>query len=150
MSFTKEFKEFALKGNVVDMAIGVIIGAAFGKIVSSMVADVFTPILGRLIGNVDFSSLFWALSGDQRPASLAQAKELGVATLNYGVFLQSVFDFLIIALLLFMVIKMINRLKRQEPAAATAAPATKACPECLSTIPLAARRCSQCTSVVTA
>ena len=148
MALGKEFKEFALKGNVVDMAIGVIIGAAFGKIVSSLVADVFTPVLGKVVGDVDFSSLFWPLSGGARPASLAQAKELGVATLNYGVFLQSVFDFVVIAFLLFMVIKAINRLRRQELAAATPATETKTCPECVSTLALAARRCPQCTAAI--
>ena len=147
MSIVKEFKEFALRGNVVDLAIGVVIGAAFGKIVSSLVADVFTPLLGRLMGNVSFTSLFVTLSGGPKPESLERAKEMGVATLNYGVFLQATFDFIIVAFVLFMVIKAMNRLKRHEVAPP---PNTRACPECLSDIPTAARRCAHCTSPVPA
>ena len=112
----KEFKEFAMKGNVLDMAIGVIIGGAFGKIVSSVVSDVLMPPLGLLLGKVDFSSLFVNLSG-QPIASLAEAKAKGAPTLNYGVFFQSVFDFLIIAFVIFMVVKQVNRFKKEAPAA---------------------------------
>ncbi len=110
----KEFKEFAMKGNVLDMAIGVIIGGAFGKIVSSLVSDVLMPPLGLLLGKVDFSSLFINLSG-QPIASLAEAKTKGAPTLNYGVFFQSVFDFIIIAFVIFMVVKQMNRFKKEAP-----------------------------------
>jgi large conductance mechanosensitive channel len=149
MSFAKEFREFALKGNVVDMAVGVIIGGAFGKIVSSLVADVLMPPIGKIVGNVDFTSLFVPMlkPGATAPASLQAAKDAGVATINYGVFLQTVFDFAIIALVLFMVIKAVNRLKRAD-AAPPAAPNTKDCPECLSAIPLKARRCAHCTAAL--
>lgn len=112
----KEFKEFAMKGNVLDMAIGIVIGGAFGKIVNSLVSDVLMPPLGLLLGKVDFTSLFVNLSG-QSIASLAEAKAKGVPTLNYGVFFQSVFDFLIIAFAIFMVVKQVNRFKREAPAA---------------------------------
>ena len=110
----KEFKEFAMKGNVLDMAIGVIIGGAFGKIVSSLVSDVLMPPLGLLMGKVDFSSLFIDLS-QTSPASLAAAKAAGAPTLNYGVFLQSIFDFLIIAFVIFMLVKQVNRFKNEAP-----------------------------------
>ena len=110
----KEFKEFAMKGNVLDMAIGVIIGGAFGKLVSSLVSDVLMPPLGLLMGKVDFSSLFIDLS-QTSPASLAAAKAAGAPTLNYGVFLQSVFDFLIIAFVIFMLVKQVNRFKNEAP-----------------------------------
>ena len=142
-----EFKEIAIKGNVLDMAIGVIIGGAFGKIVSSLLADVLMPPIGLLMGNVDFSSLFVSLNGQVYP-SLVAAKAAGAPTLNYGVFLNSVLDFVIVAFVIFMVIKQINRLKRQAPAPTPAAPTTKACPECLSNIPLNARRCAFCTASI--
>ncbi|THJ16854.1 MAG: large-conductance mechanosensitive channel protein MscL [Nitrospira sp. CG24B] len=112
----KEFKEFAMKGNVLDMAIGVIIGGAFGKIVSSMVSDVLMPPIGLLMGKVDFSSLFIDLSRTS-PASLAAAKAAGAPTINYGVFLQSVFDFIIVAFVIFMLVKQVNRFKKETPAA---------------------------------
>ena len=118
----KEFKDFAMKGNVLDMAIGVIIGGAFGKIVSSLVSDVLMPPIGLLMGKVDFSSLFLNLSGTPQP-SLAAAKAAGAPTLNYGVFLQSVFDFIIIAFVIFMLVKQINRFKREAPPAPLAPPA---------------------------
>jgi large conductance mechanosensitive channel len=117
----KEFKEFAMKGNVLDMAIGVIIGGAFGKIVSSLVSDVLMPPIGLLMGKVDFSSLFLNLSGTPQP-SLAAAKAAGAPTLNYGVFLQTVFDFIIIAFVIFMFVKQMNRFKRETPAAPPAPP----------------------------
>jgi large conductance mechanosensitive channel len=140
----KEFKEFAMKGNVLDMAIGVIIGAAFGKIVTSLVSDVLMPPIGLLMGKVDFSSLFLNLSSTPQP-SLAAAKAAGTPTINYGVFLQTVFDFIIIAFVIFMLVKQINRLKKPTvPAAGT----TKDCPLCLSTIPLKATKCAHCTSSV--
>ena len=117
----KEFKEFAMKGNVLDMAIGVIIGGAFGKIVSSLVSDVMMPPIGLLMGKVDFSSLFFNLSGTPQP-SLAAAKAAGAPTLNYGVFLQSVFDFIIIAFVIFMLVKQVNRFKKEAPPAPPAGP----------------------------
>jgi len=117
----KEFKEFAIKGNVIDMAVGVVIGGAFGKIVGSLVADVIMPPIGLLLGKVDFTNLFLNLSGTP-VASLAEAKAKGLATLNYGVFLNTTFEFLIIAFTIFMVIKQINRLKREAPAAPAAPP----------------------------
>lgn len=141
----KEFKEFAVKGNVIDMAIGVIIGGAFGKIVSSLLADVLMPPIGLLMGRVDFSSLFISLNGQSYP-SLAAAKTAGAPTINYGVFLSTLLDFTIIAFVIFMVIKQINRLKKQEPASAAAVPATKECRFCLSSIPIKATRCAHCTS----
>jgi large conductance mechanosensitive channel len=140
----KEFKEFAMKGNVLDMAIGVIIGAAFGKIVTSLVSDVLMPPLGLVLGKVDFSSLFLNLSGTPQP-SLAAAKAAGAPTVNYGVFLQTVFDFIIIAFVIFMIVKQVNRLKAP---AAPSAPTTKDCPMCLSTIPIKATKCAHCTSPV--
>ena len=140
----KEFKDFAMKGNVLDMAIGVIIGGAFGKIVSSLVGDVLMPPIGLLMGKVDFSSLFVNLSGTPQP-SLAAAKAAGAPTINYGVFLQTVFDFLIIAFVIFMVVKQINRFQKEPPAGP---PTTKDCPHCLSTIPIRATKCAHCTSAV--
>jgi large conductance mechanosensitive channel len=117
----KEFKDFAMKGNVLDMAIGVIIGGAFGKIVSSLVSDVLMPPLGLLLGKVDFSSLFLNLSGTPQP-SLTAAKAAGAPTLNYGVFLQATFDFVIIAFVIFMLVKQVNRFKREAPPAPPAPP----------------------------
>ena len=140
----KEFREFAMKGNVLDMAIGVIIGGAFGKIVTSLVSDVLMPPLGLVLGKVDFSSLFLNLSGTPQP-SLAAAKAAGAPTVNYGVFLQTVLDFIIIAFVIFMLVKQVNRLKTP---AAPSAPTTKDCPLCLSTIPIKATKCAQCTSPV--
>ena len=140
----KEFREFAMKGNVLDMAIGVIIGGAFGKIVTSLVSDVLMPPLGLLLGKVDFSSLFLNLSGTPQP-SLAAAKAAGAPTVNYGVFLQTVFDFIIIAFAIFLIVKQVNRLKTP---AAPGAPTTKDCPLCLSTIPIKATKCAHCTSSV--
>jgi large conductance mechanosensitive channel len=140
----KEFKEFAMRGNVMDMAIGIILGAAFGKIVSSFVNDVLMPPIGMALGGVDFSNLFYTLSGGTFE-SLAEAKEAGAATVNYGVFFNTVLDFLIVAFAIFMVVRTMNRLKRKEEAA-PAEPTTKECPHCLSTIPIKAKRCAQCTS----
>lgn len=138
-----EFKTFAMRGNVLDMAVGVIVGGAFGKIVSSMVSDILMPPLGLLVGRVDFSSLFIDLSGT-RPASLAAARQAGVPTINYGVFLQSVLDFLIIAFVIFVLIRQVNRLITKP--AAPPSPATKECPHCCSIIPARAIRCAHCTS----
>ncbi len=141
----KEFKDFVMRGNVVDLAVAVIIGTAFGKIVSSLVEDVIMPPIGLLLGNVDFSNLFINLS-DKDFASVAAAKAAGAATLNYGIFFNHIINFLVIAFAIFMVIKQINRLKRPAPAAA---PTTKNCPHCLSAIPIKATRCAQCTSNLT-
>lgn len=144
MSFLGEFKEFAVKGNVVDMAVGIIIGAAFGKIVASFVSDILMPPIGKLMGGMDFSNLFISLS-DKPVATLAEAKAAGIATINYGLFLNTVIDFTIVALAIFLLIQQINRLKREAPAA-PAAPTTKDCPFCLSAVPLKATRCPHCTS----
>jgi large conductance mechanosensitive channel len=143
----KEFKEFAMKGNMVDMAIGIIIGAAFGKIVSSLVSDVLMPPLGKMMGNVDFSNLFLDLSGGNYP-TLAAAKAAGAATVNYGLFLNTVIDFAIIAVVLFLIVKAMNRLKRKEAAAAPPPSSTKECSFCFSSIPLKASRCPRCTSAL--
>ena len=139
----KEFKEFAMRGSVVDLAVGVIIGAAFGKIVSSLVEDVIMPPIGRLLGHVDFSGLFINLS-DKSYETLAAAKAVGAPTLNYGLFLNTVVNFLIIALVVFLVVQQVNRWTR-KPAAA-AAPTTKDCPQCAMPIPIAAKRCGHCTT----
>jgi large conductance mechanosensitive channel len=148
MGFVKEFKEFAVKGNVMDMAIGIIIGGAFGKIVSSLVTDIIMPPIGKLLGGVDFASLFINL-GPDKYATLAEATEAGAATINYGLFINTVIDFLIIALAIFMVIKQMNRLKKKEEPAPVAAPTTKECPHCITQIPIKATRCPNCTSQLT-
>jgi large conductance mechanosensitive channel len=136
----KEFKEFAMRGNVVDLAVGVIIGAAFGKIVSSLVEDVIMPPIGRLIRHVNFSELFINLS-DKSYATLKDAKADGAATLNYGIFLNSVITFLIVAFVVFLVVQLVNRWTRKPEA-----PTTKDCPQCAMAIPLAAKRCGHCTT----
>src|SRR5450631_3613785 len=141
----KEFKEFALKGNVIDLAIGIIIGAAFGKVVQSLVTDIIMPPIGKIVGNVDFASLFINLSGTSY-TTLAEAKKAGAATLNYGLFLNAVVDFILMAFVVFLMVKQINRLKRDEPVAP--APETKECPFCLSNVALQASRCPQCTSTL--
>jgi large conductance mechanosensitive channel len=138
----KEFKDFVMRGNVVDLAVGVIIGGAFGKIVSSFVTDVIMPPIGLLLHGVDFSNLFISLNG-QAFATLADAQKAGAPTLNYGNFINNIIDFLIVALVIFIMIRAINRLQRPAPAAA---PTTKDCPYCFSAIPLKATRCPQCTS----
>jgi large conductance mechanosensitive channel len=142
----KEFKEFAMKGNVLDLAVGFILGAAFGKIVTSLVSDIIMPPIGLILGKVDFSSLFLNLSGKSY-SSLAEAKAAGAATLNYGVFLNNIVDFLIVALAVFLLVRMVNRWNKPAPAAA---PSTKECPYCASTIPLKATRCPNCTSEIRA
>jgi large conductance mechanosensitive channel len=131
-----------MRGNVVDLAVGVIIGAAFGKIVTSFVEDVLMPPIGLAVGRVDFSNLFINLSGKEYP-SVAAAKAAGAATLNYGIFFNNILNFLIIAFAIFLLIKQVNRLHKPEPAAA---PATKDCPYCLSAVPLKAAKCAHCTS----
>ena len=140
----KEFKEFAMRGTVLDMAIGIILGAAFGKIVSSFVADLLMPPIGLLLGKVDFASLFLNLSGQPYP-TLAAAKAASAPTINYGVFLNTVLDFIIVAFVIFLLVRQVNRMRRQ-PEAAPAAPTSKACAYCLSTIPIKATRCPHCTS----
>ncbi|NIA71388.1 large conductance mechanosensitive channel protein MscL [Pelagibius litoralis] len=140
----KEFKDFAMRGNVVDMAVGIIIGAAFGKIVSSLVKDIIMPPIGLLMGGVNFSKLFINLTG-QSYETLAAAQEAGAATINYGVFINTVLDFLIVAFAIFMVIRQMNQMKRQEEVA-PAESTTKDCPHCLSTIPIKATRCGHCTA----
>jgi large conductance mechanosensitive channel len=138
----KEFKEFAMRGNVLDMAIGIIIGAAFGKIVSSFVSDILMPPIGLVLGRVNFADLFVNLS-DKPVTTLAEAKAAGAATINYGLFLNTVIDFVIVAFVIFLLVRQINRLKRQEE---PPAPTTRECPQCAMMIPLKARRCPQCTS----
>ena len=145
----KEFKEFAMRGNVVDMAVGIIIGAAFGAIVKSLVDDVIMPPIGMLMGNVDFANLYVVLKEGAAAAapyaSLADAKKAGAVTINYGVFINSVISFLIVAFAVFMLIRNINRLQREAPVEVT----TKECPFCTSLIPLKATRCPLCTSELT-
>jgi len=140
MSMVKEFREFAMRGNVVDMAVGIIIGAAFGKIVSSLVNDVLMPPIGLLLGGLDFSNFTLTL----KEAAEGQS---GVV-LRYGIFLNTVVDFLIVAFAIFMLIRMINRLRRKEEKPPAAAPTTKECPECKMTIPIEATRCGHCTVVL--
>ena len=140
----KEFKTFIMRGNVLDMAVGIIIGAAFGKIVSSFVSDILTPVLSLGLGKVDFSNMFVTLNGDSYP-TLEAAKTAGAATLNYGIFLNVVLDFLIVAFAIFMIVKAANKVQK-APAAAPVT--TKECPECCSQIPLKARKCPNCTSAV--
>src|ERR1700681_4274045 len=137
----KEFKEFAMRGNVLDMAVGIVIGAAFGQIVTSFVQDVLMPPIGRLLGHVDFSNLFLNLSGTYYP-TIAAAKAGGAATLNYGLFLNTVINFLIVAFAVFLLVRQVNRLA-PKPAPA---PATRDCPYCLSAVPAKATKCSHCTS----
>ncbi len=146
----KEFKEFAMKGNVIDMAVGIIIGAAFGTIVKSLVADVIMPPIGLLLGNVDFSNLFLVLKEGAAVAgpyaTIEVAQKAGAVTLNYGVFINTVISFLIVAFAIFMVIKSMNKMKRKEAEIPPEAPTTKDCPYCLEKIPIKATRCSHCTS----
>lgn len=141
----KEFKAFIMRGNVLDMAIGIIIGAAFGRIVSSLVNDVIMPPIGLLLGRVDFANLFIVLSNPSGQAlpSVQAAKDVGAVTINYGLLINAVVDFLIVALVLFLVIQAFNRLRRQP---APPAPDTKECPYCCSMIPIKATRCPNCTS----
>jgi large conductance mechanosensitive channel len=142
-SLLKEFREFAIRGNVIDLAVGVVIGAAFGKIVTSFVNDLLMPPLGLLLGRVDFSNLFLNLSS-QHYATLAEAKQAGAPTLNYGAFINTVIDFAIVAFAVFLLVQQVNRLTRHRDAGP--APTTKPCPYCLTAIPLAATRCPACTS----
>jgi large conductance mechanosensitive channel len=146
----KEFKDFAMRGNVVDMAVGIIIGAAFGTIVTSVVNDMIMPPIGLVLGNVDFSNLFLVLKDGSAPGpyfSVASAKAAGAVTWNYGIFINAVISFLIVAFSVFLIIRAMNRLKKEAPAPE---PNTKACPYCLSTVPLKASKCSHCTSTLPA
>ena len=144
----KEFKEFAMRGNVVDMAVGIIIGAAFGTIVKSLVADVIMPPIGLLLGNVDFANLFIVLTHGTTPgpyATLADAQAAGAVTLNYGMFINTIISFLIVAYVVFLLIRNINKAKKQEEAPPPE-PTTKECAFCFSVIPIKAIRCPHCTS----
>jgi len=148
MGMIKEFKDFAMRGNVIDMAVGIIIGAAFGTIVNSLVADIIMPPIGLILGNVDFSNVFLVLKEGKIPgpySALAQAKAAGAVTVNVGVFFNTVISFLIVAFAIFLLIRNINRLKREREAS-PAVPTTKECPFCLSAIPMKAVRCAHCTS----
>ena len=141
----KEFKEFAMRGNVIDMAIGIIIGAAFGKIITSVVNDILMPPIGLILGKVDFSNLFINL-GETSYATITEAKAHGAATLNYGLFLNTIVNFLIVALAIFLLLRIVNRwVAKPAPAAA---PTSKDCPQCAMPIPLAAKKCGHCTSAV--
>ena len=137
----KEFKEFIARGNVIDLAVAVVIGAAFGRIITSLVEGILMPPIGLLLGRVDFSNLFIDISG-QRPASLADAQLRGLPVIAYGTFLNDVISFVIIAFVIFLIIRAMNRFKRTEPTT----PTTKECPHCYTTIPLKATRCPNCTS----
>ena len=144
----KEFKEFTLRGNVIDMAVGIIIGAAFGTIVKSLVNDIIMPPIGLLLGDVDFASLFILLKSGSPAApyvSLADAQAAGAVTINYGLFVNAVVSFLIVAFVMFLLIRNMNRMKREEEAP-PAEPTTKECPYCLTSIPIKASRCAHCTS----
>lgn len=140
-----EFKKFIMRGNVLDLAIAVIIGGAFGSIVTSLVNDILMPPIGMLLGKINFKDLFINLSGTAYP-SLAEAQAAGAATINYGNFINTIVNFLIIAFVIFLIVRAFNKFKKPEPEAAPAAPTTKECPYCLSTIPLKATRCPHCTS----
>jgi len=140
----KEFKEFALKGNMLDLAVAVIIGGAFGKIITSLVNDIIMPPIGLLLGNINFKDLYWNLSG-KAYESLEAAQKAGAPTINYGMFLNTIIDFLIVALVIFLVVRAFNKMKKPAPAAA---PSTKVCPFCQTEIPLKATRCPHCTSEI--
>jgi large conductance mechanosensitive channel len=142
----KEFREFAMRGSVIDLAVGVIIGAAFGKIVASLVDDIIMPPIGRMLHGVDFSNLFITLD-HQHFDSLADAKKAGAATVNYGLFLNTVINFLIVAFCVFLLVQQMNRLaKKPQPPAAE--PSTKECPQCTMTIPIRAKKCPHCTTQI--
>ncbi|MGA9630147.1 MAG: large conductance mechanosensitive channel protein MscL [Candidatus Acidiferrales bacterium] len=138
----KEFKAFAMRGNVLDMAVGIIIGASFGRIITSLVSDVLMPPIGRILGKVDFSTLFVNISG-KTYATLAEAKAANAATINYGVFLNTVIDFLIVAFVIFLLVRQVNKWNKPAPAPEAT---TKDCPYCFSAIPIKATRCPNCTS----
>jgi large conductance mechanosensitive channel len=141
----KEFKEFAMRGSLLDLAIGIVLGAAFGRIITSFVNDILMPPIGLLLGGLDFASLFISLRGGPYP-SVAAAKAAGAPTINYGIFFNTVIDFVIVAFVLFLVVRQVNRMRREPEATST----TKPCPYCVSTIPLGAVRCPYCTSEIKA
>lgn len=147
----REFREFALRGNVIDLAVGVIVGSAFGKIVTSLVADLVMPLLGVLTGGIDFSNQYVNLTATHY-SSLAEARAAGAATINYGVFLNVVVQFLIIAWAIFLLVRAINRLRErlEKPGAPEPSPTTRTCPYCISTVPILATRCPACTSELAA
>jgi large conductance mechanosensitive channel len=148
MNMWKEFKEFAMRGNVLDMAVGIILGAAFGTIVNSLVSDVIMPPIGYLLGNIDFSNLFWVIKEGKVPgpyASLSSAKASGAVSINYGYFINTIISFIIVAFSVFLLIKSFNKLKREREAPPSV-PTTKECPYCFSVIPIKAMRCPHCTS----
>lgn len=148
----KEFREFAMRGSVVDLAVGIVIGSAFGSIINSLVADILMPPIGLLLGNVDFSNLFLTLkAGESAPPylTLANAQAAGAVTVNYGLFINTIIGFIIVAFALFLLIRSINRLKRAEQAAPDE-PTTKDCPYCFTKIPIKAKRCPNCTSELAA
>jgi large conductance mechanosensitive channel len=148
MAIVKEFRDFIARGNVIDLAVGVIIGAAFGKIVTTLVEGILMPPIGLALGRIDFSSLFYVLDASKGiPASLADAKAKGIPVVAYGQFINDIISFLIVALAVFVLVKQVNRLKREQPAAA---PTTKECPDCATTIPVRAKRCPHCTSQLSA
>ena len=142
----KEFKEFAMKGNVVDLAVGVIIGVAFGAIVSSLVGDVIMPVVGVLTGGVDFKEMFYPLKGTY--ASLAEAKKAGAPVIAYGLFINAIINFLIVAFSIFMVVKQVNRLQKPVVVLTPLAPVAKDCPMCCTSIPIKAAKCPNCTSAL--
>jgi large conductance mechanosensitive channel len=145
----KEFKEFVMKGNVIDMAVGIIIGAAFGTIVKSLVSDIIMPPIGLLLGNVDFTNFFVVIKEGVTPGpftTLADAQKAGAVSINYGLFITTIISFVIVAFSVFLLIRGVNKLQRQKPA--VAAPTTKECPRCFSPIPIKATRCPFCTSEV--
>jgi large conductance mechanosensitive channel len=139
----KEFKEFIMRGNVMDLAVGIVIGVAFGSIVSSLVNDIIMPPIGLLLGKINFTDMFWNLTPDKAATTLAAAKAAGAATINYGVFINTLINFLIVALVIFFVVKGVNRLRKPAPKAAAT---TKDCPYCYTAIPVKAKRCPNCTS----
>jgi large conductance mechanosensitive channel len=141
----KEFKTFIMRGNVLDLSVAVIIGGVFGKIVSSLVNDVIMPPIGLVVGKVDFSSLYLNLSPETY-ASLAEAQKAGAPVIKYGLFINTVIDFIIVSFVIFLVVRLANRFQRQQAAAEIVAPTTRECPFCLSSIPLKATRCGHCTS----
>jgi large conductance mechanosensitive channel len=140
----KEFREFALRGSVIDLAVGIIIGAAFGKIVTSFVNDILMPPIGLVLGGINFKDFFLSLNGQTYP-SLTAAQDAGAPTINYGLFINNILDFIIVAIVIFLIIRWINKMRRQ-PEAVPAAPSTKNCPYCVSSIPVEATRCPNCTS----
>ena len=142
----KEFKEFIMRGNVLDLAVGIVIGVAFGAVVTSLVNDIIMPPIGLLLGKINFPDLFINLTPEKAATSLKVAKDLGAATINYGQFINTLVNFLIVALVIFLVVKAVNKMKRPAPAAAPAAPITKKCSYCCTDIPIQATRCPNCTS----